>query len=244
MKTIALLFVSVFLVAAVINTKAQENVVKSFPHSNTIKLDAPVKQDAYITPSAAGSPNIPTQLAGVEGEIFVGSNWPAGTIVLRNGGIIDNYNLRYNIMTDQMQFIHGMDTLAFASPEELSTLTFDGHTFIYEPYVCDNSVRSGYFELIEPGKNKLLLKRLVTYEKPDPKQPDNNAANTYYIDECYFVSKAGNPANKMICSRKSVLSVLDDHDDEIKDYLRITGNKVRTIDDLKKLVSYYNSLDE
>ena len=44
------------------------------------------------------------------------------------------------------------------------------------------------------------------------------------------------PANELACNRKSALTFLNDHDEDIAEYLRITGNKVRTIEDLKNLV--------
>jgi hypothetical protein len=89
-----------------------------------------------------------------------------------------------------------------------------------------------------------MLRRFVTNQKRDSKFPDDESLTKYQVDECYFISKPGMPANKLACNRKSVLTILNDHDEDIAEYLRITGNKVRTIEDLKNLVSYYNSLDE
>jgi len=56
------------------------------------------------------------------------------------------------------------------------------------------------------------------------------------VNECYFINKLGMPANELACNRKSALTFLNDHDEDIAEYLRITGNKVRTIEDLKNLV--------
>jgi hypothetical protein len=140
--------------------------------------------------------------------------------------------------------VAGKDTLVFVNPQDLNTVTFDGHTFIYENYQYDTTIREGYFELIVPGKNKLMLKRSVTGQKPDTKYTDKQTSTKYKVDECYFISKPGMPASKLACNRKSALTFLNDHNEDISEYLRITGNKVRTIEDLKLLVSYYNSLDE
>ncbi len=234
----------VFMFAFSIGTFAQGTGTKADPRTTLQSKEIATNQKQESISPGGGLPGSKLELKGVEGEIYVGENWPLGTIVLRNGGIIDNYLLRYNILVDQMQFIENKDTLAFASPQELSTLTFDKHTFIYEAYQCDNTIRYGYFELIEPGKNRLLLKRLVTFEMPDAKNPVNADGTKYFIDECYFISKPGKAAYKIMCNRKSALSVLNEHQDEIDEYLRITGNKVKNPDDLKKLVSYYNTLDE
>lgn len=244
MKTTVMILVSVFMVVAAIKTNAQVSGTKTNPKTSTIKTEVQPTRDAYVSNSGGGSQNQPLQLKGVEGQIYIGADWPSGKVVLRDGGVIDNYLLRYNLLSDQMQFIAGKDTLAFASPQELNTVSFGGHTFVYENYQCENSIRQGFFELIEPGKNKLLLKRLVTYEIPDPNNPNDESSTKFLIDNCYFISKPGKPANKMMCNRKSALSFLNEHNEEIEEYLRITGNKVRNLDELKKLVAYYNALDE
>lgn len=244
MRTIVIVLVSVFWVIASIETYAQVTGPEANPKTTLNKTDASVGKDPAIPTTVSGVKSLKLMLKGVEGQIYINNDWTLGTIVLRDGGMIDNYYLRYNLLSDQMQFIAGHDTLTFATPQELNTVTFGGHTFIYENYQCENVIRQGYFELLVPGKNKLMLKRQVSYQKPDAKNPTNVSSTKYLIDDYYFISKKGMPAIKMMCNRESALQVLNEHNEDIDLYLRITGNKVRNIEDLKNLVSYYNSLDE
>jgi len=244
MKTIALTLFTVFLVVLTLKTNSQVTSANTNPKSVSAKNVVTHEQNMYVNMSGTSSYNSKSQLRGVEGDVFIGKDWPLGMISLRNGGVIDTYKLRYNLLSDQMQFISGKDTLAFAAPEELNTITFSNHTFVFENYSCENVVRQGYFELIVPGKNQLLLKRMVTYELPEVNSANDESSTKYLIDECYFISKPGKPASKMLCNRKSALGVLNEHNDEIEEYMRITGNKVRTPEDLKELVTYYNTIDE
>ncbi|MFZ4548895.1 MAG: hypothetical protein ACOYN4_15710 [Bacteroidales bacterium] len=244
MKTSAMFLISVFVVIATIKTAAQVTAVKPNPKSSVSKDEASQRREKAAPSLGGGTASDRIQLQGVEGDIYIGGNWPSGIVSLRNGQTIDNYNLRYNLLADQMQFVSGLDTLAFASPQELKTVSFDGRTFVYETYQCENMLRQGYFELLVSGKNRLLLKRAVTYEMPDALNPEAKNETTYLIDECFFISKPGQPASKLICNRKNALSVLNEHQDEIDDYMRITGNKVRSKEDLVKLVTYYNALEQ
>lgn len=244
MKTTVILLISVFMVFTAIKTNAQATGGKTVPKSNPVKTDDTRIKDPYASSGGSGSKNQPLHLEGVEGQKYIGTDWPKGLIELSNGSKIDTYFLRYDILADQMQFIANRDTLAFASPQELTTVTFSGHTFVYENYRCENNVRQGYFELIVPGKNRLLLKRMVTYQMPDENNPMEEAKTKYLVDECYFISKPGQPSEKMICNRKSAMAVLNEHNEDMEAYLRVTGNKVRNAEDLKSLVAYYNSLDE
>jgi hypothetical protein len=242
MRTTAIYLAFVFMVGAVKISAAQGIGTNTDLKISIEKNDSTQNKNTSI--SVAGSQNQKSQQKDAKGQIYVGSDWPTGIVVLRDGSVIDSINLRYNLLTDQIQFISGKDTLTFVNQDNIRSITFGGHTFIYETYQYDTIIRQGYFELIVPGKNKLMLRRLVTGQKPDSKYPYDESLTKYQVAECYFISKPGKPASKLACNRKSALTLLNDHSEDIQEYLRITGNKVRTIEDLKNLVSYYNSLDE
>ncbi len=243
MKTTAILLVSVFMVIPAIKTHAQVTGAKPNPKNTSVISDAARNQSSFVPIAGTSFVGVQMPLQGVEGQIYIGADWPLGRVELRDGSAIDTYYLRYNLLADQMQFINGKDTLAFASPKELKNITLAGHTFVYETYQCENTIRQGYFEVLEPGKNRLLLKRVVTYLIPDENNPDSQASTRYLVDKYYFLGKPGIPAVKLLCNRKSVLSALGDFKSEMEHYLKKTGNKVHDAADLSKLVAYYNTLD-
>lgn len=179
-------------------------------------------------------------LTGTEGNLYFGESWPEGIISLRDGSLITGRGFRYDIYADQMQMTDGLDTLALAKPEEIHSLTFDGHTFVYQPFECSGLVKHGFFEVLVAGKTELLLKRSVTFHM---KGDNENNADKYYISDCYFLKKGDNPAIKVMCNRKSAMEALCEHRDEIEAYMKSTGRKVKTPGDLKALVEYYNSLE-
>lgn len=193
--------------------------------------------------SGTGLQLIDGKLEGDEGSLYIGNDWPEGNLVLRGGKMMVDYRFRYDIYADQMQFITGNDTLAFASPSELYSVSFDEKTFVYEPYECSGMLMKGYFELIVPGKKQLLLKRSVSYHLEDEGNVSTAAKDTYLISECYFLKTGNLPAQKVMCNRKSALVAMGDKKNELDEYLRKTGNKVKSLDDLKRMVEYYNALE-
>ncbi len=183
--------------------------------------------------------------AGLEGDassLYIGNDWPEGVLILKGGKKIDDYRFRYDIYSDQMQFISGKDTLAFASPGEVHSVSFDNKTFVYEPYECTGMLMKGYFELLVPGKKQLLLKRTVTYHLPENAE-GVEGKETYLVSECYFIKTGVHPAQKIMCNRKGALEEMGDRKDEMDDYLKKTGNKVKNLQDLKAMVEFYNSLE-
>jgi hypothetical protein len=232
MSTIKIFLISVFIVVVSVKTVAQDFDTKT-----------DISKQNILNP-ATFSPDQKQQQKSEQNQIYIGNDWSLGTIVLRNGGVIDSYFLRYNILADQLEFIAGKDTLVFKNPEELNTVSFGGHTFVFEMYIIENIIQQGYFELIVPGKNKLMMKRSVTNRIPDSKYQNVKSLAKYHVEKSYFICKPDTPASKVECNRKSALTYLNEHKEDIAEYLRITENKVRTVDALKLLVSYYNSLDE
>jgi hypothetical protein len=193
--------------------------------------------------AGTGLDMIGTGLEGKAGSIYLGNDWPEGELFLKGGKMIENYRFRYDIYSDQMQFITGNDTLAFASPSELSSISFSGMTFVYEPYECNGMLMKGYFEMQVPGKKQLLLKRSITFHMPDEGENAVLTEDNYLVGECYFIKSANQPARKIMCSKKQALVTMDDKKAELEEYMKKTGNKVKTPNDLKKMVEYYNTLE-
>ena len=59
-----------------------------------------------------------------------------------------------------MQYINGNDTLAFANPIEVKSMSFDNRKFVYQNYIENEQKFVTYFEVLKEGKSKLLLRRL------------------------------------------------------------------------------------
>ena len=209
------------------------------------------KQELRSTASSASSTPIAgtgtifmgSELEGVAGNMYIGAEWPEGILVLQNGKMMENYRFRYDIYADQMQFISGKDTLAFATPAELASISFDNRIFVYEPYECTGMLMKGYFEQLVPGKKPLLLKRTVSYHFSPSVSGKEESKDTYLITETFFLKKGSQPAKRLQCTRKSAMEAMADQRQKMEAFLKMTGNKVRTPDELKKMVSYYNTLE-
>lgn len=208
----------------------------------SVKVE-PQTQSSGNAYSRAGGSSLSTReamIGGTAGNLYFGEAWPEGIINLQDGSLITGRCFRYDIYADQMQMTDGIDTLALAKPEEIHSLTFDGHIFTYQPFECSGLVKQGYFEVLVPGKTELLLKRSVTFHM---KGDGENAGDKYYVSDCYFLKKGDNPAVKVMCNRKSAMEALCEHREEIDAYIKKTGQKVKSPEDLKALVIYYNSLE-
>lgn len=171
------------------------------------------------------------------------NDWAVGKVILKDQTVYEDWLLRYNIQTQQMQFISEGDTSALGNPEEISSITLEQHTFLYDKFICENDItRSGYLELLVDGNCKLFLHRCISYRYVDEcAEPGAIAKEEYFMAKRYFISENDGIATLLPDKKKELISMLDDEDKYIKTFIKDNKIKLCNEDDLKELFSYYNS---
>lgn len=172
------------------------------------------------------------------------NDWATGKVVLKDNTVYEDWLLRYNIYTQQMQFINKNDTSAIGNPEDISSIEIDDHTFLYDEFVCENNVkRKGYLELLVDGRCKLYLFRCISHRYVDEcTEPGAEyVKEEYYMTKRYFMSQNGGPAVLLPDRKKELISMLDNENRDIKRYIKDNKIKLCNEDDLKELFSYYNA---
>ncbi len=158
-----------------------------------------------------------------------------------DGSILGGMRLRYNMYSQQMQFIEDGDTAAFAKPEELESINIDEYTFVYLPYLKNNESKEGYFEVLSEGKCQLLFHREITYHLIDDLD-DGVIDDSYILEHTYYLKKEGKPAVRIHMDRKSVLSIFCDKQETVNKYIKINKIRFNNQEDMVMVVNYYNSL--
>lgn len=179
---------------------------------------------------------------GNASSIYFTGGWKEGVASLNDGTVLEGRLYRYNIYAQQMQFIHGDDTAAFAKPEELTSLTFDDHQFIYTTYKDEQEVKNGYFEVLTHGRCQLLLRREITYHLVDDLD-DGIMDDSYVLEQSYYIRKKGEIISRIPLNKKCILSAFCDQEDAIKTYIKTNKIRFQNQEDMVRVVDYYNSLD-
>ena len=172
---------------------------------------------------------------------FLSEDWQGGLIQLKDDTRVNGYYLyRYNIYTDQIELKSILD------PSPVDIISIGTQKFIYSNFIeNENSVSSGYFELIVNGDCKLLLRRYISMSGED-----NSAAkilgksstnkSSAVIKE-YYIKKGTDPAVIIDNTKESLLKYLSDKRD-FQEYLDkkliLFLNKSKLIE----LINYYNKI--
>jgi len=178
----------------------------------------------------------------IEGNPFLNDEFLEGEVYTKNKEVLKGL-LRYNIYADEMEFLAKDNVYWIDNQENIETIKYGDHLFIYHPKPGDKFDKGDYFEIVEDGPTKLLLKRKVVLmdavpAKPyqDPKPPRfDKSRDTYYM-----MQFQGAP--EKVTSKSDILKFMADRETEINSFLKKNKISANNLNDLKKVVAYYNGL--
>ena len=181
-------------------------------------------------------------LPGQRGSAYLNPEFVEGLIVLKDGSEKKDKLMRYNLYTQQMQFIENEDTLALGNPHEIEYISLDDKVFVYSDFICSGKHKSGYFELLESGDCRLLKRWFALYQEVDNTVDGNNECDIFYRDCQCFLQFFMNPATPVLEKKKDFVMSFANNGDEVKDFMKQDKLKPKNEDDLMKIVAYYNGI--
>lgn len=180
-------------------------------------------------------------LPGQKGGAYLTPDFIDGVITFKDGSPFEEKSLRYNLYTQQIQYIVNEDTLALGNPGEIESIQMAGKTFVYTDFVCNDKQKSGYFELLESGDCRLLKRWVALYQKVDNSVGESGDGNVFYRDCHCFLQFFMNPAQPVNVKRKDFVKSFANHGDMIEDFMRRDKLKPKNEEDLIRIVEYFNA---
>ncbi|MCF8302583.1 MAG: hypothetical protein K9I94_04835 [Bacteroidales bacterium] len=185
-------------------------------------------------------------LEGEAGSIYLNDEFIEGALTLENGSQIDDLSYRYNLYTQQMEFIKGEDSLALAKPSEISELHFDDHVFVWERFLTrKGEIKCGYFELLSEGKINLLLRRQIAYHvSAECDGLERFTPDTYVRVNSFYYQHDDQPAQMLKPRERRLMKLFSDEKETIRGFMVNKAIDVNRKEDLMRLFSYYNEICE
>lgn len=163
-----------------------------------------------------------------------------------NPAMIDNFTtaafLRYNMYNDQMEFVKN-DQIYYMKKEKGRKVRFTTLNTMYKVYELYGDLE--FFLVKEEGKKgSLLVKQSARFIKPKKATSQYTKAKEADFkrrkDEFYLA--VGENVVKIPAKKKLLAGIFGDKSKEINDYIKKEKIKLSRVDDLKKLVAFYNTL--
>lgn len=186
------------------------------------------------------------EYSSIQGDPFLFKNFAVGSLTAINGEKF-NVEVRYDMFASEMHIKNNNKILAIIHPEKVKLIEADDLKFIYSQYVKAPGEKSNgyssYFIVNADGKCKLLVKKNMRIQDAEPPKLYQEAKPAKFValNDLYYLKINGNDAIK-IKNEKELMTVLADKANELKTFIRINHLGVSKIEDLNKIVTYYNSL--
>lgn len=181
-------------------------------------------------------------LPGSKGGAYLDPDFTEGVIIMKDGTRIPNKPMRYNIYTQQMQFVENTDTLALANPDEIEYLKIADRTFVYTNYICKGEHKKGYFELIEDGECRLLKRWVALYHEVDQSSQESTDCDVFYRDCQCFLQFFLNPACPVEPKKNDFVMSFASKGESIKTFMKNNKLNPKNEEDLSRIVDYYNGI--
>jgi hypothetical protein len=182
---------------------------------------------------------------------YLDEEWVDGHIQFADS-IVWYGELRLDLFRKQMEMVISSDTFYIARPMTVDLIKVGNSYFVYTPFIDNNekmqTFGADYFELLsQPAPAKLLLRRKLRIEETGMAQsnmlfgnPPDNKKSFAPISSYYIQKTHDGPALRIKRNRRSLQLVFSDHWNELEDYRRQNKLGFRKVDDIARMVDYYN----
>jgi hypothetical protein len=182
----------------------------------------------------------------VRGSPYLYDEFLFGVMTTVEAVRIEGLRYRYDIYSDEMQFILKDDTASITRPLTLRSIQIGEQKFVYDVFQTGhNTVSAGYFELIEEGKLSALIRREKELDQDSYCENYGGGGGTkdfFYKENKTYYLKLNQDVAWKITNKKRLLEAIPDHRKEIKSFMKSEKISLRKPKDIKQLVSYYNTL--
>lgn len=184
---------------------------------------------------------------------YLTDEWQEGHIAF-NDSVYWEGELRYDMYRKEMEMVIKRDTFYISDPFMLNGVVFGSHRFIFSLYLNEGNNKSffgaDYFEVLSSAnETKFLLKRELRIDEEQFSAGKlllglkNEEKKRFAVNKSYYIKKTDNgPAVRIKRNKHSVLSLLNDHKKEVREFAEKYNLGYRNPEDIAQLVNYYNLL--
>jgi hypothetical protein len=182
----------------------------------------------------------------IKGDPYLFRDFQKGVLSVLNDQKFD-VEIRYDLYANQMHLKNKDQIYAIIHPEKVQLIEAGDYKFIYSAYLNspkdDEPSKSSYFIIKTGGKCTLLVKKNIRIQDAELPTLYQDAKPAKFVPtaDTYFLKNDGNSAVQ-IRNKKDLLTVLADKSDAVKSYISSNKLGVKEIEELTKIITYYNSL--
>ncbi len=179
----------------------------------------------------------------IDGSPYLDAEYKVGTVLTDDGTLYKDIPLRYNCFDDVLEFEKDDSPYDLLPKTKIKRAEFGNQVFTYKDIESNNGSEKSFLQVLAEGKATLFARFGVKFYEAEELKGFADAKPARFDDfsETFYVSVNDVPAKKII-NNKKLVEILGDKKKEVESYISKQKISIKKVDDLKKLVAYYNSL--
>lgn len=196
-----------------------------------------------ITPARCFFGNKKLTLDQIQGSPYLSKNFIEGMVITSKGSTFKGVPLRYNCYNDILEYNNNGKAFEIMPKDQVSRAEFGGKVFCYLPYEDGKDIKSSYFSILTEGKASLCAKYSISFfEKEEVRAFSESKPERFDDFKTTYWLSLDKGAAKPILNKSQMLDIFSGKKDEVANYISSQKLSIKNVDDLKKIASYYNSL--
>jgi hypothetical protein len=198
--------------------------------------------DQFPTKNSFGRNNL--TFDDIKGTPYLSADFAVGTVWTTDDVVYKDIPLRYNCYFGVMEFKKDNSSYELKPEEKIKRVEFGGQVFAYKEFEANNGgTNKSFCKVLSEGKALLCVRFSVKFYEPEPLKgfAESKPARFDNFTKDYYVSFNNSPA-KQILTKKKLIEILADKKDKVESFISKQKLSVKKEEDLKKIVTYYNSL--
>lgn len=192
---------------------------------------------------------------GVLGTPYLSEEWEKGMLEQTNGNLFHDIYLRYNMVDDfiEIQRING--STAILSKDQIvafriysSEESFITFKVFQDPAIKKKGDPIFYAQVMNEGAIQLLIRRRKYFvpkaNTVSPYHTNTNDSYKFKTEKYYIIFDGDETPIPLKRSKKAILGIMDEHRDEIEDFMKLNLLSVGNDHHLALIIDHYNELEE
>lgn len=183
----------------------------------------------------------------IQGSTYLDDQWMPGKIEFKNGNVLEDILLRYDISMDQIEVkidgvlkgVSGKNAKSFTIFNPLSQS--NDYYINANMYQEAGNKHSGFFKVFSLGEWSLLEKTIVTFEEANynPVLDVGNEEPSYVKSSTLYMAH-NNSIVVVSKSKKKFLEFLNEHSEATAAYMKEKSLSIKETSDIKLIVDFLN----
>ena len=184
----------------------------------------------------------------IEGSPYLFEEWSSGTFSDVDGKNRGNYQLRYNIYDDKLEVIKDRQAISLNHQlvKEFEVINQESEDrFLFRSGYPANGIydESDFYKVLnDDGDFHLLKKYICTITMVETKGYGESTSTQKFLQSSkYYVYSEEAGFKKINKSRKSILEIFSDREQELKTFMKKNKINIKNDQDLARLIKFCNT---